>query len=235
MALPPERELSRVGFKPTKESLMIRNLKVLGLAVVAALALTAVIASAAQATAKFTVGASSGTIKSTQTTEQVFTTSAGTVRCTTANQEGSYTAASFTSLEVSATYSGCKAFGFLSATVAMNGCKYNFASQANETTLANVDIVCPAGKDITVTTTGCVVHVEPQTGLQHVTFQNGGGSPADDVNATATITGVKYTATSGCPGGDEGTTTANGSLTGGATVKAFNTTGTQVNLTVDDN
>jgi hypothetical protein len=201
---------------------MTRKLKVLGLALVAVLAMTAVLASAAQATTTFTASESSGTVKATQTTEQVFTTEAGTVKCKTATQEGSFSSKSFTSLEVAPAYKECSAFGFLSATVTPGTCKYKFTGQASGT-LATVDIVCPSG-DITVTTFGCVIHVEPQTGLNHVLFSNKAG----DVEATATISKVKYTATSGCPNGANGTT-SDGTLTGGATVSASKGT-----LQVDD-
>jgi hypothetical protein len=191
---------------------MTRNLKVLSLAVVAALAMTAVMASAAQAT-KFTTSASSGTLTATQTSEQVFTTDAGTVRCSTSNQEGAFSSTSFESLEVSASYSGCKAFGFLSATVAMGNCKYKFTGAGQTGGKALADVVCSSG-EITVNTFGCVVHVPAQSNLSSVTFTNGAG----DVNASANLTGIHYTQTEGCPNGS-GTKT-NGTLTGGATVKA---------------
>jgi hypothetical protein len=209
---------------------MTRNIKVLGLAIVAALALTAVMASAAQATTTFTAGSSSGKIEAVQTTEQVFTTTSGTVRCTGATQVGSFTTASFTSLTVTPSYSGCKAFGFLSATVDTEGCTYTFTGNASGST-ANVDINCPAGKEIHVTTSGCVLHVPAQTNVGHVGFKSNTSQNPDDVDAEATLTGIKYTATSGClnPATNEPT----GTLSGGATIKAFNTSGTQVNLTVD--
>jgi hypothetical protein len=198
-------------------------------AFVAALALTAVMASAAQATTTFTAGSSSGKIQVTQTTEQVFTTNAGTVRCTGSTQTGTFTAASFTSLTVTPSYSGCKAFGFLSATVDVAGCSYTFTGNASGST-ASLHINCTAGNEIRVTTTGCVVHVPSQGNRSDVRFTNGGGTP-DDVNAEATLSGITYTATSGCLNAGFA---ANGTLTGGATVNAFGAlTGAQVNLTVD--
>src|SRR6059036_2059114 len=108
---------------------MIRNIKLLALTALAALAVTAVAASAAQATTTFTAGSTSGTITGTQTTKQVFTTNAGKVECTTAHQEGKFTAASFTTLTVTPTYSGCTAFGFIGATVTMNGCTYTYTGK----------------------------------------------------------------------------------------------------------
>jgi hypothetical protein len=134
-------------------------------------------------------------------------------------------------LSVTPIYSGCKAYGFLSATVDVNGCTYRFIGQASGE-LANVNVECPAGNEITVTTTGCVMHVEPQTGIAHLKFTNTTINKPDDIDATATLSGIKYTATSGCPGEGTGVTQTNGTLSGGATVKAISA-GKQVTLTVD--
>jgi hypothetical protein len=213
---------------------MIRNIKLLALTALAALAVTAVAASAAHAeNTKFTAGSTSGKVTATQTTKQVFTTNAGKVECTTAHQEGVFTAATFSSLTVTPTYSGCTAFGFIGATVEMNGCTYTYNGKENkvgEETLVTLTINCPAGKSIKFSGGGCVTTVPAQGPLSHIKFVNDTTNPTDDVEAPATVSGIVYTST-GCISGNG--TFSNGTLTGGHTVIAKDTTGAQVNLTVD--
>lgn len=214
---------------------MIRTIKLLALTALAALAVTAVAASAAQAEpTKFTAGSTSGTLTGTQTTKQVFTTKNGKVECTTATQSGTFTAASFTTSTVSPTYSGCTAFGFINATVAVNGCTYTFTGKENnkevgEETLATATVNCSGTNKITVSGGGCVTTVGPQGPLNHVKFANNTTKKPDDVDATATLSGITYTA-SGC---FTNGTFSDGTLEGDSTIIAKNTTDTQVNLTVD--
>jgi hypothetical protein len=213
---------------------MIRNIKLLALTALAALAVTAVAASAAHAeNTKFTAGSTSGKVTATQTTKQVFTTNAGKVECTTAHQEGVFTAATFSSLTVTPTYSGCTAFGFIGATVTTNGCTYTYTGKpqaAGEETLATVTVNCTGANTIVVSGGGCTTTVPAQGPLNHIKFTNNTTKSPDDVDATATVSGIKYTS-SGCFSGN-GTFT-NGTISGGSTVIARDTTGTQVNLTVD--
>jgi hypothetical protein len=164
--------------------------------------------SGADATTTFTTSVSPGILKATQTTEQVITTDAGTIRCSTANQEGNFSSTAFSELEMSAAYSGCKAFGFLSATVSMGGCKYRYVGSLSGRK-ATWSIVCSTG-DITVTTFGCVIHFKAQAGLEHVVFSNGAGI----VHASFLIAGLRYSQTEGCPNGSGEKT--NGTLNGGA-------------------
>jgi hypothetical protein len=189
---------------------MNRNLRALGLGLAAVFAMTAVMASAAQATT-FTTSAASGTLTGAQTTDQVFTFDAGTARCKGFSQATSFSKTSFTSFDVIPAYSGCSAFGFTSATVSTGKCTYEYKGTTEGK--ATVDIVCSSG-EITVSTTGCVVHIPAQTGLSHVKFTNGAG----DVDQNMTITGIKYTQTAGCAGG--AVTKTNGTLTGESTIKA---------------
>jgi hypothetical protein len=208
---------------------MTRKFKSLGVASLAVFAVMAVGMSAAQAApTDLTFGTASGTVHAGQTTEQVFTTNAGTVRCSTSTQTGSWSGnATVSTLEVTPSYSGCKAFGFLSATVDVNGCKYHFAGGENTTGLVSIKNCTNAAKDMTVTTFGCVVHVPEQGPLSHVLYTNGAG----DVDVNAQLTGIKYTATEGCPNGS-GTFT-NGTLTGGATLTAKDTAGVATTVQVN--
>jgi hypothetical protein len=225
---------------------MTRKFKLFGVMAVAALALTAVAASAAQAAPAFHVETAPATITGEQTTAQEFGTNSGVVTCSGATFHGTSTVTETTTQEVTPTYTGCKAFGFLSSTVEPNGCGYLFHLVAGGVSPypATVDVVCPSGKAITVKSvfTNCVITVGAQTGLEGVTFTNTGTKTTRDLDVSLTLTNevingkevnnakITYTQTgSNCAGG-EGTFT-NGSMKGGATVKADNTsTGLQQGL-----
>jgi hypothetical protein len=188
---------------------MTRNLKVLGLALVAMLAMSAVVASAASAqatTAKFTAmdNLYPKTFHGTNVAgQETFTTEAGTVECAS-TFSGSLAGAS-QEVTVNAVYSGCKAFGFLNATVAMEGCSYKFKITTTLTSpthhyQAHVDVVCPAGKAIKITAGTCVVTIGAQTGLTTVDLENHASTTA--ILVRPTVGGVNYTVVTdgfGCP------------------------------------
>jgi len=219
---------------------MIRKFKLFGLLAVAALALTAVAASAAQAAPEFHVESASSATPATITGEQVgtqkFTTNAGTVECSTATFKGSTTVTTTTTQSLLPSYSGCKAFGFLTSTVTPNGCEYKFHLTAGGVSPypATVDVVCPSGKVIEVTTafTSCKITVGSQNGLSGVSITNEGSKTTRDLKVSLEVTGVTYTQTGANCAGGEGTF-SNGVLHGAATVKAdVGSTSTQQGLFV---
>jgi len=213
----------------------MRNLKILGLALVAMLAMSAVAASMASADT-FTAEKYPVTITGDQDGQtDVFTTTAGTVSCKKATYVGTVAAAS---KEASATptYSECTGLGF-PVTIDTNGCSYKFTMTdvvTDASTTARVDIVCPGTEEITVTaksgaTTKCIIHIPPQTTLSHVELSNIGTGTTREITGNITISGIKYTHTAGtgvgaCTGGSA----SNGSyagrvrLTGEETVSPFN-------------
>jgi hypothetical protein len=210
---------------------MIRRFKTFGLAAVMAMALTAVVASAAQAAPLFHVEEAPATITGTQTTRQVFTTESGTVECENATFNGTSSVTTTASQELSASYSGCTAFFFFGATINMNGCKYKFnLVEGSSPPTATADLVCAAGKEIEIEAPFCKVTVPAQTGLKHIVFSNTGTKTGRDIDANVTIEGIKYTSQAGCS--NAGTYT-NGTLNGGATVKADRGNGTANGLWVE--
>jgi len=185
---------------------MIRNLKVLGLALVAVFALSAVAASAASADS-LTSESSPVVLTGKQVgAGDVFTLTAGTAKC----KEIKYTATTTTpTTTVSATPSfpaktasgeqNCTGFGFPSETIT-NGCTYLFHIGA--ATTGTMDVVCPAGKEITIVsssagTTKCTVHVAAQSGLGTVTYRNVGTLTTREVELEVNLTNVKYSHTEG--------------------------------------
>jgi hypothetical protein len=225
---------------------MIRNLKVLGLALVAMLAMSVVVASAAQANSNFTTtnGLYPTIFEGEQGTENVFTTTTGSVKCTTAKfvyrngetmQEaginyviGTNTAASETA-SLHPEYTGCKAFG-VKATVTTTGCNYLFhvTNAASPFTLST-DIACSGTNKITVVPTGvdCTITVGPQTGITGLSAVNAGAGATEDITVTINSGNITYTET-GTNCHINGATDNNGSYTGTATIKGYeDTSGTK--------
>jgi hypothetical protein len=221
----------RKGFK------MSRNLKVLGLAIGAVLALSAVMASAAMAVPQFTASEYPAQITGSNTKgSEVFSTEGGKVECDSHFISHSQGAASST-LTVTPKYTECQAFGFLSATVNTEECSYVFHATDTITETEpvhrhywrhHVDVVCPTGQSIKVTASTCKAEIKGQAaseqhgaainqGLTTVKTENlAGGS----VTVTPNVSGIAYTVTQDgflCPFGGTGNKT-DGTYTGDVTV-----------------
>jgi len=207
----------------------MRNLKILGLSLVAMFAMSAVAASMASADTltgeKYPV-----TLTGDQDGQtDVFTTTAGTVSCKKASYVGTITGPS-KEAEATPTYSECTALGF-PATVHTNGCKYKFTmtQPGASSTTSLVDIVCPGANEITVTAIGagtvkCTIHVPAQNGLNHVEWVNISAGTTSDITGNITISNLTYKHTAGtgvgaCTTGHA----ANGTYHGKATVKGEGT------------
>jgi hypothetical protein len=105
------------------------------------------------------------------------------------------------------TYSGNCNFIGQNSTLNVNGCNYNY--HANGV----VDIVCPAGQEITfsVPSPVCDVRIPPQTGLGTVTYHN--INSETEITLEPHVTGIQYTAAgAGC---FETGTFTNGNITTG--------------------
>ena len=179
---------------------MIRNLKVLGLALVAICAMSAMVASAASAVPSFTSANYSATITGTggENASEKFVLNAAdhsqSVECKTSNYHGSLAAASST-LTVAPSYENCKAFGFLEAEVNPEGCKYVFHATEKVAAgkyKAHVDITCPTGQSIKINAGNCKTEVKAQEGLTTASINNN----ASDVSVTAEFNeAIAYTVT----------------------------------------
>jgi hypothetical protein len=228
---------------------MIRNLKALGLALVAVFAMSALAASAAQALPELTAGAHGTAVgteiihKDVGTGNNVgheFTVGNRKIKCDEVSFTGDNLATSQTTLTVTPSYNKCTttpALGVvLHGTVTLNGCDYMFHATGFDAPLwtASVDIVCPKDKLIEVhlyknaghTEEACTITIGPQEGLTGNSIENVAGSPNDlriihDVNVAVTIHGSKVLCGEGVTATYEGTTT----------LKALDTEGKQVNLT----
>jgi hypothetical protein len=222
---------------------MIRKFKALGLALIAVFAMSAVVASAAQATAgTLTAEGKTVTVTGEQIlgNEHVFTltdhqTPPGsgvfaTTKCKKAHFDGigSVTDGA-TSITVTPTYSECTAFG-QPATVEHTSCKYVLKTETPAGTgwHVNTAIVCNPGDEIHVQTGTCSVTVPAQEDLTTSEVTNSGGAgTAMDLLLDTNIKGITYTVTKdniGCPLSGTGTF-HNGDYVGKTTVKAHTTVG----------
>jgi hypothetical protein len=217
---------------------MIRNLKVLGIAVVAVFAMSATMASMAQATPNwwFTTDAAAGkktTLTAEQLGEDIFSTTAGVVKCN-AHYTGSVVGPTQSSVTLHPVYSGCTAFGF-AATVDTTGCSFIFDTSTTKF-LATTTVECEAGKEITVVAklagvTKCTVHIGAQdvglVTLTNATKENGIKYIHADISLSA-IT-YKHTAGTGAGACTSGSA-SNGSYTGTAAVTGFNEGGGETSI-----
>jgi len=202
---------------------MVRNLKVLGLALVAMFALTAVAASVASAQQGKISTDGPVTLKGEETgvAANSLTAFGLKVECPGSSYTGhkynvtphGFIANGETTATLSPKYKeeaeNCKVTpGNFIATIDMNGCDYVIHLGVTTGGVANTygvtfDVVCPVGKEITLTiwtnavdhtTVGkapfCVQHVPPQTGLlgAHATDTKNG-----HIDLTGTVEGIKVT------------------------------------------
>ena len=179
---------------------MSRNLKVLGLALVAVFAMSAMVASAASATThRLTAETATADLTGNQTVANQFKLTGATVTCNTVKFSG--TAATLTEeITVHPTYEGnCQVSPIGSATINTEGCNYTITGETNATGHAPVHIVCSGSNEITINGP-CVIHVKGgQTPTGGVTFTNGVDPTKGDVTVKATVTGIHVVVTTASP------------------------------------
>jgi hypothetical protein len=201
---------------------MIRNLKVFGLAMVAMLAMTAVAASGASAAVEFHSEAATTNLTGSQTEQNVFNVTGGSVKCNVATFAGTQSGTTKSEVEVEPKYSGCTAFG-QTTHIDSNGCKYVL------TAAGKASIKCGATPiKITVGTPAvtCTVEVGTHTPKNNdVDYTNEGAGKTRDVLVRATVgklplvagEGITYTSS----GGICGASGANGSYRGTVTTRGY--------------
>lgn len=229
---------------------MIRNLKAIGIAVVAVFAMSALVASAAHATeARVKCGndiTKQCTIKVTHdptAPNGVFKTKAGNVECEkfSANSGPVTDGEKLSSLTLTELkYEECELGGLVAVVSVPSGCHYTLNSgntietgaTGSVTVAQTVGTVC----EIKITAGACTVTVKPQGPLNSVTYTNAKTATLEEITAHANVEKIKYTTSAGCPGGAgeaedgkyEETITAKGFLKEGSVET------TQTNLTLED-
>jgi hypothetical protein len=190
---------------------MIRNLKALGLALVAVVALSAMAASSASAVDKVTTTPATAVLTGVSHVGK-FKVTSGTqpvTECTTSKYAAKITSGA-SEITVEPTYEGtlgvtphvagehCNITGGGRATVDMNGCDFDLTGNTTQTDPpvvgndAVVSLTCPVGAEVVITTNvGCNLKMPAQTPTQGgVTYTNKG---ATQVEVKVTSTGVTFT------------------------------------------
>lgn len=190
---------------------MTRKIKTLCLAVMAMLAIGALSASAASATelvyeaegelAQVTLSGTNGF------GNDVIKMEGGTVQCNT-ELHGIVTFG-VSSFELTPTFTVCKAFGFEPATVNPEKCKFKYnlkEKTAEHVFRSEMDVVCPPGESIKISSGTCKVEITAQTGLKNAKWIDDTTAPSD-LTLNYEITGMAYTVTADgfqCPFGGTG-------------------------------
>lgn len=216
----------------------MRNLRILGLALVALLVMCSVGASAASAdelTSEVVGGVNLHGTNESEFTDQ-FVATFGNTTCKEATYDIGTVALPTTTVTVLPTYPtlakdgvhNCRMGGF-PATVHVNGCHYLFHITGGSSTVGDVTLQCPTGQEITVTGIGggtikCTLHVGTQTLTgDPVTYTNIGAGTTREVTVNVNGHGLSYKHTKGtgigsCPSG----VGATGTFVGKGTVTANN-------------
>jgi hypothetical protein len=170
---------------------MIRNLKALGLALIALGALGAVMASGASAAGeRFHCEKAPCIITGESEAPHVFAANVP-VTCSKAFFKGTQANLTETTQEVHPTYSGCE---FLEepATVDTNECDYVFESETTAAGHLPVSIKCTGSSKISVTTSACNLSFGSQANTGGIKVVNGGSGTSRDTTVTST-TGATFT------------------------------------------
>ena len=190
---------------------MTRNLKALGLALLAVSSMGAMTASSASAvTDIMTVDNGTQATVTAISHDHVFTTAGTKFECTTAKFTSTVVDGGST-FTVTASYEGttnvvphtthCAGiFGTL--TIDMNGCDYKLTGHTDADHSPEVDshgriwIECPVNQEIVMTNSTCTIRVPAQTPTEGgFTYTNQLDGTIWDVQAEITVTGITYTAT----------------------------------------
>jgi hypothetical protein len=223
---------------------MTRNLKLLGLAVMALVAMSAMVASGAQAV-QYTAAEYPATIKGEQSTTHNFVIGGNrTLTCDEATFTGSLSEAS-SSITINATYgsagTACHVIlleNTFDATVNMNSCDFLLTEPA--AALAHVQ--CPGTNKIVITVYNghnvthsaaneiCRYTIATQSPFGSVQMTNNAFTPKS-VTADVSLLGVAVTREFGTLAAC-GAASQTAIYTGGTLLKAFNEGGTQINFDV---
>jgi hypothetical protein len=146
---------------------------------------------------------SSTTLTGTQIGDDQFGFNHDLVECEEANYFGAQAGTTATTVSVRPVWELCS--GFFQVTVDVKNCEYklHLKSQLSSTTyLGDIQIVCPAGKEITFTlslfgTSKCTIHVPPQTHGSTIATHNEGTGSGRDVKVLIDVENLVYHETAG--------------------------------------
>lgn len=196
---------------------MIRNLKALGLALVAALSLSAVAASASSANPLLHSEAGHTILTGSQPmAANELALDIGVMKCGVAKFDGTIAAATTSTFSLTPTFENCEING-AQVFFTHNECKFRFHIGPNEEHLTGLmDIVCP-DQPIEIDGQNCLVTIPSQAGLQSATYTNEGEGVERRVIIDLNLGGIDYVEHGmGCE--NQTVTTNNGAYTGRITL-----------------
>ena len=207
--------------------------KIIGLALLAVFAMSALVTSSAWAAVEFKSESEPTVLTGNQETgtSDVFHVMLGNVACSGVTYVGEVEGTSSTDMTLVPSYSGCKAFGFINAPVDTNGCEFTFTagSEVSGNFEGSLHIYCPANGSIAVTGPGCTITVGPQTPTGGtITYTNVGAGATSEITLDVALTEIHYIedeSGGGCT--SAGKTTTDGTYTGKTIVKGENKSGVQ--------
>jgi hypothetical protein len=185
----------------------------------ALMAVGAMSASAASASAQFHMESSPTFFKGEQETKNVLTMTGGTFKCTGAEAtSGEIVGTSVETLSVHPSYTGCTGLG-QQAIVNTTGCR--FVMSAKSAGVGAFNISCDTGSSIVMTwlTAGCTWRIGAQTPANDlISYENQGTGALRRILVTFHLEGIQYTSS----GGICGASGTNGTLTGSFLLKGYN-------------
>ncbi|MDX6622183.1 MAG: hypothetical protein QOE75_115 [Solirubrobacterales bacterium] len=225
---------------------MTRKLQVCALGMIAALSMSTMAASAAQAANDVTAAEYPASVVGTQTNENVISNGIRSFTCSSASLTAELAAPSST-IPIQASYSGCTGNGNMTVTINMNGCSYllHITSETTATTgLGATTIVCSAGKNIQMDmwATGkshsegklCRLELPAQNAIPNVEYHVvsvGGGRTG--IELTLISSSVKLLRTEGTAVNCGAAEKTNGTYTGNVLATGLNGVGEGISLVVD--
>jgi hypothetical protein len=180
-------------------------LKVLGLVLIASLAMgTASVSVAAAEEFSFYSAAPRTDLTGHQTSTQSFSFDVGTTTCESVSHSGEFAEEEVGEVELASEFSECTADPFGTTAISMNSCRFVLtpATKEESTYQAGLDLACESGDSVTVTVTvfgtvACTVHIPAQE-LGEVTLEEvSGEEEVADIGMTASIEGIEYDQTAG--------------------------------------
>jgi hypothetical protein len=168
----------------------MQRLTILGMVLLAALAVIGVETASVSASGHEFIASKTGKTKSKETDAQIFKTGAGTLECTTVTGTGEIKEGKSLAHKEVYTYSGCSAFG---SKVKVTAAHFEFSAEG-PVKLENEVTITPTNGE-------CETVIEPQT-LEHANYEDKSGGK---VEAHATATGIHSKGTGGSCGSGENT------------------------------
>ena len=199
---------------------MSRNLKVTGVALVAATAFMALTAAGASAVEFHKTNMGNTVYSGSQVTQNVFTVPEGSLRCSTVTLSAETVETTTNALTFNPTYAGCEfgALGKNSATVTMGNCDYVIAANGL------MDILCSSGNMvIDVAVAGvkkCTITIPPQINIGNIAYTN---NADNTVTFSFNLANMFYETTTGSGAGACTATTLRQGATYTGTVKVAGT------------